>query len=211
MPSPAVATPDDILRLLLVKGYATPDAVSDAFGSSPDAAARILDGLIADGLAERAAGSIRLTAVGRDAAAGLFTADTSRWGLEAACAALDAFVAFDHRVKATVSAWQMREIDGTSAVNDHTDASYDARVLADLAAVHDEAATWLRNQAVALPRLAGYAARLDRACAAAQAGDGRYVASPRVDSYHTAWFELHEDLIRLAGRTRTEEVAAGRA
>jgi len=42
-------------------------------------------------------------------------------------------------------------------------------------------------------------------------GDGRYVASPRVDSYHGIWFELHEDLIQLAGRTRADEVAAGRA
>ena len=46
---------------------------------------------------------------------------------------------------------------------------------------------------------------------AAAAGNGRYVASPRVDSYHGAWFELHEDLILLAGRTRADEVAAGRA
>jgi hypothetical protein len=37
------------------------------------------------------------------------------------------------------------------------------------------------------------------------------VASPRVDSYHSVWFELHEDLIRLAGRTRSAETAAGRA
>ena len=43
------------------------------------------------------------------------------------------------------------------------------------------------------------------------AGDGRYVASPRVDSYHGIWFELHEDLIQLAGRNRADEVAAGRA
>ena len=38
-----------------------------------------------------------------------------------------------------------------------------------------------------------------------------YIASPRVDSYHGVWFELHEDLIRLSGKTREEEVAAGRA
>ena len=62
-----------------------------------------------------------------------------------------------------------------------------------------------------LPRLASYARRLDAAAAAAAGGDGLYFASPRVDSYHGAWFELHEELIRLAGRTREEEVAAGRA
>jgi pyruvate, orthophosphate dikinase len=43
------------------------------------------------------------------------------------------------------------------------------------------------------------------------AGDHRYIASPRVDSYHSIWFEFHEDLILLAGRTRADEVAAGRA
>jgi pyruvate,orthophosphate dikinase len=37
------------------------------------------------------------------------------------------------------------------------------------------------------------------------------VASPQVDSYHSVWFELHEDLIRLAGRNRADETAAGRA
>ena len=53
--------------------------------------------------------------------------------------------------------------------------------------------------------------RLARALERARAGDGKYVASPRVDSFHGAWFELHEDLIVLAGRTRADEAAAGRA
>ena len=62
-----------------------------------------------------------------------------------------------------------------------------------------------------LPRLASYGRRLDDAAEKAAAGDGMYIASPRVDSYHGVWFELHEDLIRLSGKTREEEVAAGRA
>jgi pyruvate,orthophosphate dikinase len=62
-----------------------------------------------------------------------------------------------------------------------------------------------------VPRFGQYLARFDRAMAAVDAGDARFVASPRVDSYHSVWFELHEDLIRLAGRTREDEVAAGRA
>jgi pyruvate,orthophosphate dikinase len=43
------------------------------------------------------------------------------------------------------------------------------------------------------------------------AGEHRYIASPTVDSYHSVWFELHEELILLAGRNRADEVAAGRA
>ena len=30
------------------------------------------------------------------------------------------------------------------------------------------------------------------------------VAAPIKDSYHTVWFELHEELIVLSGRERTE-------
>ena len=70
---------------------------------------------------------------------------------------------------------------------------------------------WLAPLVNGLPRLARYGERLGAAAEAVAAGNGKYVASPRVDSYHGAWFELHEDLIRLAGRTRESETAAGRA
>jgi hypothetical protein len=29
-----------------------------------------------------------------------------------------------------------------------------------------------------------------------------YVSGVKVDSYHTVWFELHEDLLRMLGRSR---------
>ncbi|HET9082888.1 MAG TPA: hypothetical protein VFN41_00685, partial [Candidatus Limnocylindrales bacterium] len=88
---------------------------------------------------------------------------------------------------------------------------YDARVLDRLAAVHKDAVAWLAPIEPKVARFADYDARLTRALEAAIDGDARYVASPRVDSYHGIWFELHEDLIQLAGRTREEESAAGRA
>ncbi|MEA2653552.1 MAG: hypothetical protein QOI37_779, partial [Chloroflexota bacterium] len=84
-------------------------------------------------------------------------------------------------------------------------------VLERLGALHTDATAWLTPHESALPRLGTYRVRLGRAVEAALAGDGRFVASPRVDSYHGIWFELHEDLIQLAGRTRADEVAAGRA
>ena len=96
-------------------------------------------------------------------------------------------------------------------INDHTDAAYDAAVLDRLAALHADAVAWLTPLEPAARAWPTIGVRLGRAVEAAQAGDGRFVASPRVDSYHGIWFELHEDLIQLAGRTRAEEVEAGRA
>ena len=208
---PAVATADDVLRALVVKGYATPEGAATALLAEPEEMSEILDRLVADGLAEMAAGSFRLTADGKNVGKEKMAADTERWGPANAAAALDAFLALDVRMKETVTAWQMREVDGTQTFNDHSDAAYDAHVLGDLAGLHADASAWLAPLVAGLPRLAAYRERLERAAAAARGGDSRYVASPRVDSYHGVWFELHEDLILLAGRNRADEVAAGRA
>ena len=61
------------------------------------------------------------------------------------------------------------------------------------------------------PRLARYTERLHAALEALQEGDVQMMAHPLRDSYHTAWFELHEELIRLYGRNLASEAAAGRA
>ena len=73
--------------------------------------------------------------------------------------------------------------------------------------MHDldaEVATALARLSSALPRFDGYARRLQRALDAIGAGDHTMVAAPIKDSYHTVWFELHEELIVLSGRQRTE-------
>ncbi len=55
-----------------------------------------------------------------------------------------------------------------------------------------------------LPRFSGYRARFDRALRRAET-DPVWVASPRVDSVHTVWFELHEHLLATLGRDRSRE------
>jgi pyruvate, orthophosphate dikinase len=209
-PGPVQAA-DDAIRVLAIKGFARPDALALALRTGLDEATTLLDGLVAGGLAEAAVGSFRLTADGKAAGEALIDADAAAWGPDRALAALDAFIVLDHRMKDTVTAWQTRGVDGAQTFNDHTDAAYDAAVLAGLASLHVDADAWLAPLLPELPRLASYHARLETAVAQATGADRRYVASPRVDSYHGVWFELHEDLIRLSGRTRAEEVASGRA
>jgi pyruvate,orthophosphate dikinase len=199
------ATPADALRLLLVKGYATPEQTADCLLIGLDLARSLLEELVSTGDAEQAVGSYRLTDAGKVRARMGLDAARAEW--PGAGAALDEFIGFDRQVKDVVTSWQMRG----ESVNDHSDAAYDALVLGGLAALHAQIQEWLGRGAAAQPRFGVYHRRLDRAAAAISAGDTKFVASPRVDSYHSAWFELHEELILLAGRTRADEVAAGRA
>jgi pyruvate,orthophosphate dikinase len=209
--SAAAVSTDELLRTLAEKGYATPEMAAAALLVTAEDVSPLLDHLVADGLVELSAGSFRLTADGKALGRERIASEARRWGDANAQLALDGFLALDGRMKETVTAWQMRTVDGAQTFNDHTDAAYDAGVLADLGALHADAAAWARPFEAGLPQLAVYRQRLERAVAAAQGGDQRFVASPRVDSYHGVWFELHEELILLAGRNRADEVAAGRA
>lgn len=210
-PDAGEVSADDVVRALMIKGLVTPDALAPALLSAPERVRPLLDGLLGEGLVEGVAGAYRLTGDGATKGRELLAADRARWGADSALAALDAFLALDHRMKETVTAWQLMEGNGEPVLNDHTDPAYDARVLGRLAALHDDAAVWLLPLVPRLGRLGTYHSRLERALGQARDGDQRFVASPRVDSYHSIWFELHEDLILLAGRNRADEVAAGRA
>ncbi len=210
-PARVAITTESLVRSLLIKGFATPAALAEAFGVSEEQMAAGLDQLVADGLASVAGTMFQLTPDGKAIGAELISSDRERWGPDEAVAALEAFSGLDLRMKQIVTAWQMRERDGETVLNDHSDPAYDDAVLADLRAFAEDAHRWLGVLIEGLSRLAAYRDRLDRAATLVAKGDHRYIASPQLDSYHTAWFELHEDLILLAGRTREDEAAAGRA
>jgi pyruvate,orthophosphate dikinase len=208
---PPTVTAEDVIRSLSIKGTAPVEMLAAALLTSAGAVEPAVADLISAGTAVLTSGSVRLTDAGAAQAAALVEADRRGWGADQALKALDAFGRLDERIKAAVTAWQLRDSGGQQVLNDHTDGAYDASVLAELQTIHSEVSGWFGSLAGASGRLAGYAARLDRAAASVAAGDHRFVSSPRVDSYHSVWFELHEELIRLAGRTRADEVASGRA
>lgn len=205
----AAANPWSVLRTVLVKGFVTAEDVATALCA--DDVEPLLEELAEDGYVEWASGMFRLTEEGRTRAMQLIEEDRRSWGAEQTSAALESLVPLDIRMKEIITSWQMREVEGHQTLNDHSDEAYDASVLAAFVSLHEDAAAWLQPLVDRLPRLEAYMARLERAAALARGGDHRYLASPAVDSYHSVWFELHEDLILLSGRTRAEEAAAGRA
>src|SRR5690606_16804013 len=63
----------------------------------------------------------------------------------------------------------------------------------------------LERVAAVLPRFAGYPRRLEAALDQAAEGDHRFLVEPRIDSFHTVWFECHEDYLLTLGREREDE------
>lgn len=102
--------------------------------------------------------------------------------------------------------WQLRPVDGGDPVlNDHADAAYDENVVATLRSFHGEAQPIVAELAVILDRFAGYGSRLTHALERTEAGESDYFTKPTIDSYHTVWFELHENLLATLGIERGSE------
>ena len=202
--------PDAVLVMLSIKGVATPGVLEAALGAEAAVVAGELARLERDGSASGSPAGWRLSPDGRSAATTVIAHERATAGFADMDASYETFVALNDRFKSTIMAWQLRDVGGTLVPNDHADAAYDASVLSDIAAIHRDLVEALAPLAARVPRLATYRDRFARALQRAQQGERRYVAAPIIESYHTVWFEFHEDLIRLSGKTRASEAAAGR-
>jgi len=98
-------------------------------------------------------------------------------------------------------------VDFKSACSRWHDADADTRssLLTELSTLVDRAEPALRRSGEIVERFADYGPRLRTALGAAEAGDHEQVTSPKTDSLHTVWMELHEDYIQLLEIDREEE------
>jgi pyruvate,orthophosphate dikinase len=133
---------------------------------------------------------------GRDAVLEALAAERAAIDPAAIDAAFTAFDALDREFKALVSSWQQ-------AAPAEADAAWGA-ALSGLEQLHERLGPVVAQAAGLVPRLAPFAGRFAQALAAVRAGDRSMLASPLKESYHTVWFELHEELIALSGRRREE-------
>lgn len=88
--------------------------------------------------------------------------------------------------------------------NDHSDEDHDARIIDKLGDLHERFEPVLVRLVAGLPRLAVWGDLLTAALEKSEDGNIAWVSDARSMSYHTAWFEMHEDLIRVLGRERLE-------
>ena len=198
-----------VVTSVRLKGFADVGPIADASGLTAAEVDAVLAGLGERGLARYRDGRVSgwtLTASGRTRHAELVAAELEAAGCAPDVeAAYDQFLDFNPRLLTTASAWQLRQQSGEAVVNDHTDPAHDRRVLGDLRALHDDVLPLADRLGDLLARFGRYGPRLSAAVEQVEAGDHDWFTKPLIDSYHTVWFELHEDLLSTLGKERASE------
>jgi hypothetical protein len=119
----------------------------------------------------------------------------------AVAAAYDGFLVLNPELLDLCTAWQTRSVDGVVTTNDHSDPVYDARVLDRLTEFDQRAEVVCAALSAAMLRFQQYRVRLTDALDRAKSGALEYVTDSTA-SYHTVWFQLHEDLLATLGIPR---------
>lgn len=114
------------------------------------------------------------------------------------------FEIINAELKRLITDWQTLEVGGQRIANDHGNPDYDAGVIDRLGDLHERFEPVLSRMTTSCPRLRHYAGALTHALERAESGEIAWVSDARMESYHTVWFELHEDLLRITGRQRKE-------
>jgi hypothetical protein len=198
-----------VLQAVRLKGRVTPADLAATLDRDLDDITNAAERLTESGLLVGGA-TLRISPGGRDRLNALLTAE--RQGIDSAAmtAVYDDFRSVNPDFKALVTDWQLKG-GPAGKPNAHDDAEYDAAVLARLDEVHAKVLPIIDAAAAQLPRLHSYSAKLIAALDKVKAGDRTWLARPLIDSYHTVWFEWHEELIGAVGLTREEAARSGDA
>jgi pyruvate,orthophosphate dikinase len=191
---------DHLLQIVRVKGRATSDVLAVAIDADPTPH---IASLLANGLIEETRFGYKVTDTGSQRVAELYAREREEAG-PVITDVYESFIPINDDVKQIVTDWQMRSVGGTLVPNDHSDPRHDEKVIARLHTTDAKVSSALAPLTATLGRFEVYPRRLRRALERIGEGDHTMVASPMKDSYHTVWFELHEELLTLAGEKRVE-------
>lgn len=193
------------LHGLAIRKHATAAEVAQITGQSEAVVQAALDAAVAGGRAVNAGGKYMLQPAAQIALKTGYGRDFATQRANAAMqAAYDDFEKVNEQLKQLITDWQTMTVGGQKLPNDHSDADYDDKVIDRLGRLHERAEPILDRLAAGLPRLKVWKDLLTAALEKAEDGEIAWVSDAKCMSYHTAWFEMHEDLIRILARTRIE-------
>lgn len=194
---------------LRLKGFGPADAVAEVVAAPSDVISAALDAAVTDGLVRfNEARSVYMLdpATGRPEGERLLAAQIDAAGVrEQITGGYQAFLALNGVMLQLCTDWQVIEGSDPQTLNDHTDEDYDQAVMARLVELDGQLRPILAGLSAALDRFASYAPRFGHALDLLLGGDLDYFTKPIMPSYHTVWFELHEDLLASLGIDRASE------
>jgi DNA-binding MarR family transcriptional regulator len=197
-----------VLHGLRLKGFAGVEDVAEVTSVTTADVNRHLDELQVDELVLYRDGRLTgwaLTPAGRAEHERLLAEELDALGCRAVVEdAYGRFLELNPDLLTVCTAWQMKD---ESTMNAHDDEDYDRGVVHQLGDVHERIEPVLTDLRNALDRYQGYQPRFRNALVRVQDGDHDWFAKPMIDSYHTVWFQLHEDLLNTLGIERSKEAA----
>jgi DNA-binding MarR family transcriptional regulator len=202
-----------VLHGLRLKGFAAGPVLAGLTGLTEHDVDRVLGKLKADGLIQFREGRVTgwsLTSAGRAHHAECCEGEVSAVGSrDVIDGAYRRFLEINEPFLAVCTDWQLRPgPDGTQTLNDHADQQHDAAVLARLRQIDNAVRPICDDLAGLFSRYEPYHPRLSHALGRVEAGEREWLTGALIESYHTVWFELHEDLLATLGRARDAEAHA---
>jgi hypothetical protein len=160
------------------------------------------DTLVAAGYAVRKRSFLSITASGREVHAEWARCAAGSPDETALRVAYERFLQLNEELLRVCHDWQ---VNATGAPNAHDDPEYDWLVIDRLRALHERTSPVTRSMTRVMARFTPYRTRLHTALHRVEQGENEWFTSPRLDSYHTVWMQLHEDLLLALGLDRASE------
>lgn len=185
----------DVLHILRVRGFASPEQIAESSGLDVAAVEEVLAGTTERGHTKERSGRISgymLTPAGK-ARHVLLRQDTITADQVAQVnGAYGKFLSPNQEFKQLTTDVQLGNVEP-------------AAVGSALDGIHGQVQVVLQDASAGVSRFSLYGSRLDGALERYRGGDEGALARPMSGSYHDIWMELHEDLLATVGKQRTDE------
>ena len=188
----------ELARTVQLKGLCTPERAAAALSAAIDRIEELVAGN--EHVFKPTPRGLMLTPDGRSWVSDELQAERSRIDSSEMNACYGRFMELNHEFKRLVSEWQLKGPEPTPTDWDD--------LVGSVTTIHSSLTPLLEEVCGQAQRLRSYSGRFVAALEAMRIGDRTMLASPLKDSYHTVWFEYHEELITLCGRDRSEEEKA---
>ena len=194
-----------VMHGIAVKKYATLEEVCAFTGLAKDIVSALTVEAVAKGRVSVANEKYLLTPIGQVTLKAAYSKCFGALRKNKDClAAYNDFERINDDLKQAITDWQTIKVAGQTVANDHSNQDYDDSIIDRIGSIHEKVDGILERLGKKEERINHYRDPLLCALEKSEDGEIAWISDATIASYHTVWFELHEDLLRVMGREREE-------